>query len=254
MGSNWSTDTTTETRVNQVLNEYRDFPEMKEWDTEFKEEGIQVEEIKEVPSLILLRNVLTPKETKQIIDLTYKVKWASDDASRTHHIITKLPGSIRTVLSQRLRPFLPKDITIDGTTWYLLNESNNHYERIDENDNRGGYCISEKTRLNRYPENIEFLSHYDDGDMISHDIRSLLSLVIYLNDDFEGGETVFYTPDRTIKIKPENGMVTLFLHYGMQNPLHSSAAQHNSSSLYKFILRTNVLYSLNPGCRGHNEN
>ena len=129
----------------------------------------------------------------------------------------------------------------------MLNEENcldplllNDNHQIED---RAKCCVSEKTRINRYPQNIEFLRHYDDGDIISPSIRSLLSLVIYLNDDFEGGETVFHNqPDLLTKVKPENGMITLFLQLGKSNPLHSSAP-HHAEGKYKYILRTNVLYS-----------
>ena len=65
----------------------------------------------------------------------------------------------------------------------------------------------EEFRIKRYNEGDCFKQHVDVGDLNS--ARRFLAFLFYLNDDFEGGGTMFRTPD--IKyIKPEKGRVLVF--------------------------------------------
>jgi len=49
-----------------------------------------------------------------------------------------------------------------------------------------------------WPEGSEMKPHYDEGDF--------LSFLIYLNDDFDGGETLI----KDIKFKPSKGALVIF--------------------------------------------
>ena len=65
----------------------------------------------------------------------------------------------------------------------------------------------EEFRAKRYTGGTgeQFADHVDVGNYVS--AKRYLSFLFYLNDDFEGGETVFL-PDYTIK--PEKGSVVVF--------------------------------------------
>ena len=52
-----------------------------------------------------------------------------------------------------------------------------------------------------------FNQHVDIGDLNSS--KRFLAFLFYLNDDFEGGTTVFKLPDKEV-IKPESGTVLMF--------------------------------------------
>jgi len=59
-------------------------------------------------------------------------------------------------------------------------------------------------------------------------------MIVYLNDDFEGGDTVFPDDDRTVR--PEIGKAILF----------SPQLRHGADAVIsgtKYILRTEVLYT-----------
>lgn len=56
----------------------------------------------------------------------------------------------------------------------------------------------------KYSVGEEYLGHYDG----STDTGRAISALIYLNDDYEGGETEF--PHFGIKLKPKPGMLALF--------------------------------------------
>lgn len=82
----------------------------------------------------------------------------------------------------------------------LLSTSNSYAVRygLEENFYHEGY------NLLKYSEGEEYKSHYDDTGGIGR----VLSALVYLNDDFEGGETEFV--NFGIKIKPRAGMLVLF--------------------------------------------
>jgi len=55
--------------------------------------------------------------------------------------------------------------------------------------------VNEAFRFNSYESKLNEKFTVRDAQFCpSGDLRSLLSLVIYLNDDFNGGETKFYIP------------------------------------------------------------
>ena len=56
----------------------------------------------------------------------------------------------------------------------------------------------------KYATGTEYKSHYDSGTQMGR----IISALVYLNDDYEGGELEF--PSFGIKIKPKAGMLILF--------------------------------------------
>jgi len=65
----------------------------------------------------------------------------------------------------------------------------------------------EEFRIKRYNEGDAFKQHVDVGDGVS--CKRFLAFLFYLNDDFEGGGTMFRIP--TLKyIKPQKGRVLVF--------------------------------------------
>jgi predicted 2-oxoglutarate/Fe(II)-dependent dioxygenase YbiX len=78
--------------------------------------------------------------------------------------------------------------TISYTKRYGINETLQH----------------EQYSILKYSGGQEYKSHYDGGS----DIGRCISALVYLNDDYEGGELEF--PNFKIKIKPEAGMLVLF--------------------------------------------
>ena len=66
----------------------------------------------------------------------------------------------------------------------------------------------------KFTKNDKFGLHTDTGLFYDKDKKekSLYTLLIYLNDGFEGGETVFYDNnfEETYRVKPEKGKALLF--------------------------------------------
>ena len=82
----------------------------------------------------------------------------------------------------------------------LLAAANPYAQRygINENFYHEGY------NLLKYNNGQEYKAHYDGGT----DIGRAISAIVYLNNDFEGGELEFV--HFGVKIKPEPGMLILF--------------------------------------------
>ncbi|KAJ3115535.1 hypothetical protein HDU96_000482 [Phlyctochytrium bullatum] len=124
--------------------------------------------------------------------------------------------------------------------------------------------INHAVRVNLYKEDDDFFApHLDTQYCPSGDERSLLSVVIYLTDDFDGGETVFYFPKAgsssadskgltveeeiasqgglaagydPIVVKPKAGYAVVFSH----NTLHE-ARPFRGGSGQRCLLRIDVL-------------
>ena len=114
--------------------------------------------------------------------------------------------------------------------------------------------LNSKWRFNLYQGDQQFFPHFDSGYEFSLDTRSLFSFIIYLNDDFSGGETVFYpggqSRDNMLKghkdaeeviVTPKAGSAIVFPQYGPLNPRHSGKPIQ-SPSRGKYIIRTDIIF------------
>ncbi len=50
-------------------------------------------------------------------------------------------------------------------------------------------------RLSKYNVGGHFNKHRDGGFVLTDENRSIYTILIYLNDDFEGGNTIFYSEE-----------------------------------------------------------
>lgn len=98
-------------------------------------------------------------------------------------------------------------------------------------EGRQALGLNERFRFYRYDVGQYFAPHYDGAFRCDNGEQSLLTFMIYLNDDFESGETNF----GEICIKPETGMALIFEH-GL---LHEGCAVTKGR---KYVLRSDVMY------------
>jgi hypothetical protein len=98
-------------------------------------------------------------------------------------------------------------------------------------------------RLYRYRPGQHFGAHYDDSVECPDfpGAVSLYTMLVYLNDDFVGGETAFYKSKRKLllSVSPVAGMALLHTQ-GPLCALHEGAAV---SAGCKWLLRTDVMYA-----------
>jgi hypothetical protein len=108
-----------------------------------------------------------------------------------------------------------------------------------------------------YLDNDRFEPHFDATTVVGTHQKSLLTVLLYLNDgggvDFEGGETLYLNSDAsstltqqhetksaardTIKVTPATGKVVIFEH----DLFHSGAPLEWGT---KYVLRTDILFAV----------
>lgn len=93
--------------------------------------------------------------------------------------------------------------------------------------------INERLRFYRYDTGQDFSAHTDGYYLRANGERSRLTLMLYLNDDFSGGETFFLHNEQVIT--PRTGKLLLFPH----QLWHGGRAVTEGR---KYILRADVMY------------
>ena len=94
------------------------------------------------------------------------------------------------------------------------------------------YGLNEMFRFYKYEKGQQFKMHADGSYTKNEHESSFFTFMIYLNDDFEGGETVF--EDKCV-VKPKTGSLLLFYH-----PLRHQGNIVDAG--FKYVLRTDVMY------------
>ncbi|MEG2921728.1 MAG: 2OG-Fe(II) oxygenase [Acinetobacter sp.] len=104
--------------------------------------------------------------------------------------------------------------------------------------------LNERFRFYRYENGETFKPHWDGIYEVNDWHSSQLTLLIYLSEDFTGGETIFYRDSGMLKpcketqianIKPKLGQILVFEH----QQLHEGAPVLSGQ---KYVLRTDVMY------------
>ena len=93
--------------------------------------------------------------------------------------------------------------------------------------------VNERIRLYRYGPGQRHGSHWDTPVELADKRETLLTLVLYLNDDFEGGATFFDELKKTIT--PTPGLALLFQHRVLHTAEPVTAGE-------KFVMRSDVFY------------
>ncbi len=93
--------------------------------------------------------------------------------------------------------------------------------------------LNERFRFYRYKDGQQFKPHVDGAFKRSETELSLLTLIIYLNEDFDGGTT--YLIGINENVHPKTGMLLLFDH----KILHAGMSVTTGT---KYVLRTDVMY------------
>jgi prolyl 4-hydroxylase len=94
--------------------------------------------------------------------------------------------------------------------------------------------LNERLRMYRYRSGQRFEPHMDHWYRPNETCISLHSVLVYFNDDFEGGETRFQEQiEQTIT--PKRGMVAIFQH----KLRHEGCPVHRGT---KYAMRTDIIY------------
>jgi len=143
--------------------------------------------------------------------------------------------SIMSVVYKRVQGHLPK--------------------RMGNSDKTSLHSINSRWRFFRYDQDCVYRPHIDgswpesrivDGEYKCDEsgmVKSYLTFLMYLNDDFQGGETRFYFPSgngmAARGVIPKQGAVLVFPQGNTASLIHEGSAVTEGT---KFVVRTDVLY------------
>ena len=208
-----------------------------------------------VPGLGLAMDVLSPTECKAIIAAGESVNFLPDAPLRedgdmsilAHNFYWIIDTTFHDMLWDRISPYVPSSI-----------------------NGRLVRGINRRFRVYRYVPGAEYRCHIDgawppsgilpddtyvyDSSPEDRKQSSMYTFLLYLNDEFEGGETTFFMPaarEGTLNaypVRPVMGSVAIFPH-GEANGalLHEGTGVRYGA---KYIIRTDVEYDVKPSKEG----
>jgi len=175
--------------------------------------------------VFILRNVFDEEECHEWIE------FAEDEGFETAPISSGGGTLINPNVRDNLR------CTMLNHEWAELVWENILEYIPDMEDGRSPIGINEFFRVYRYDEGHFMSTHQDFSyQRPDSDECSVLTALIYLSDDFQGGETIIYPGgEKELVIEPELGMILFFEHelWHEGNPVLSGQ---------KYVLRTDVMY------------
>jgi 2OG-Fe(II) oxygenase superfamily len=89
--------------------------------------------------------------------------------------------------------------------------------------------------LVKYSQGGYFKKHFDESYLVG-DSSAETTVIVYLNDDFDGGCTSFYDCDRVVTHIPKQGDILMFDHEHMHEG-------HVVTQGTKYIIRCDILYN-----------
>lgn len=181
-----------------------------------------------IDGAFLLHNVLTSSECEQIIrdaeqmsfeEASLNLGNGSSVLRRQERKCQRLLLHVENLSSlwERIRPHVPCPVELRSKAFTPCG-------------------LNPRLRILKYGRGEYFRKHYDGG----HN-GSLMTLIIYLSDNFRGGETRFFKGSRcTDEVRPRTGMGLLFFHDRHPlSPLHEGCELGSGT---KYALRTDIYF------------
>lgn len=170
------------------------------------------------PRAFSIEGFLEPEECEQLIALAEREGFASAGV-RTADGPKAMPA-----IRNNERAMLPSPHWVD-LLWQRLGSL-----ALPEVDGQLPTGLPKDLRFYKYSPGQRFKMH-KDGPWHEDGLTSQLTLLVYLNDGFTGGDTDF----REFRVKPEAGAALLFIH----DTWHEGAAIESGT---KYVLRSDVMY------------
>ncbi len=195
----------------------------------------------------VLYNILTKSECDSLIKQGEIHGFNCFDIAtsyRTNERIVTLNGELSRIIWPRVLPYVNPILKID------LKHPTLHTDAFTEGTWIEPSC-NDRWRLCKYKPSTFFKSHFDYGHHpCIRTNRSMKTCMLYLNEDFEGGETIFYFKtdkegEEVFKLKPKTGMCLIF----NQKIWHEGATVTQG---LKYFVRTDIHYKKKQ--RGESEN
>lgn len=174
------------------------------------------------PYIFEIPDVLTADECRNWIDRIRSIgtEAATINSARGAEVDSQIRNNRRLIL--------------DDNEWAAI-----LFERVKENvppEIHGMTLagVNERLRCYEYEAGHRFAPHSDGVFVRSDNERSCYTYMVYLNEEFEGGETRFFVEPEVV-IKPKTGSSLFF-----QHPII-----HEGSEVFagvKYVLRTDLIY------------
>ena len=208
-------------------------------------------QVPSVPGAIFVSNVLSAEECEQIISLAE----SSPKGYVPDEPLTSAPPP--EGFAPRAANFVLLSKIISGK---LYDRTKKHLpEWLGGEGEQRLVGLNERLRLYRYQPGAIYRPHIDgswagsgihNGEYVYDyfgDRWSKLTFLVYLNDDFAGGGTAFYTPSSKVgtidahTVEPRQGSVLVFPHGLAASLVHEGCFCERG---VKYIIRTDALYSI----------
>ncbi len=185
-------------------------------------------------SVFTVDDLLTPAESREWIRRTEEVGY--DSAPVTTAMGPVMMSNVRNNDRVMIDSVSDAEALFDR----LLPHMPEHWQQLQLRDERFT-CVglNERLRFYRYSPGEFFAVHRDGSYRRDNGERSLLTLLVYLNEPEEGGATNLWAGGGEIHVRPKAGLALLFAH----RLLHEGEVLTAGS---KYVLRTDVMYEARP--------
>jgi prolyl 4-hydroxylase len=175
--------------------------------------------MKVADGIYVLPDVLTPDECRDVVAFTEARGYEAAPITTASGFKMRpdIRNNTRMVVDDRARADLLWQRTRDQIPAFL--------------QGRQAIGLNERFRFYRYDPGERFAFHRDGSFRRDNGEESQLTFMVYLNEGFEGGQTVF----QETSITPTTGMALIFEH----KLVHEGAAVISGR---KYVLRSDVMY------------
>ncbi|MBS1685743.1 MAG: 2OG-Fe(II) oxygenase [Bacteroidetes bacterium] len=168
--------------------------------------------------IFTIEDFYTPEECRELIQMSTDTGYA--------------PATINTTMGVRLEPRYRNNTRVFHTSFELAERL---WERLKDHfpisyGDVTPFGLNELFRFYRYETGEYFKPHRDNFYARNDKEASYFTFLLYLNDDYTGGETVF----DDLVITPQTGMVLVFMHELMHEG-------RSVESGVKYVLRSDVM-------------
>lgn len=181
--------------------------------------------------ILAIDDFLSPEECKSFIDFSERQNYA--------------PAPLTTARGPVMNPDIRSNDRVMGDDFGLAQRL---WARLKplvpprawdwEDAPRLAVGLNERFRYFRYRMHQRFAKHYDGAFVRNPHEASLLTFMVYLNEDFAGGETRFYTDCGKLRqeVRPRTGKALVFVH----EQYHEGCRVTDDRA--KYVLRSDVMY------------
>lgn len=180
--------------------------------------------------ILIIDNLCSKEECQELISRfdNLMTKCQSTSSYRDMYRTEYDNPELSTVIFEKIRNFVPSVLDVKPTDSQY--GKTYKYEGIWNLTKLNSFW-----RIGKYTEGGKFAKHRDGLYQPSLDCRSFYTFMIYLNDEYEGGQTTFYLDSGEISFKLKQGSAIIFPH----NLLHEGTP---IISGVKYIMRSDIMF------------